>query len=114
MVYVYKTHCHPVCYLQDVPVDRHPEPKLMHCAAFRGRINCIKCGHHWQSHLHVLFELIEEAITVIDKGIQQQLNSHADDITLKQTAIATREKLVEEYKQEQEIIRHTAAKFCAS
>ena len=112
MVIIYKSHCHPVCYLNDVQRDQMAHPGLIRCAAFSGSMNCTSCGHHWQQHLHVLYELIEETVTVIDNGIQQQLNNHADDITLKQTAIAQHEKRVKEYKQEREIIRSTAAKFC--
>jgi hypothetical protein len=112
LVIVYKSHCHPVCYLDDVQCDQLANPKLIHCAAFSGKMNCTICGHHWQEHLHVLYELVEETVTVIDNGIQQQLHNHADDITLKQTAIARNEKLVKEYRQEREIIRNTAAKFC--
>lgn len=112
MVIIYKSHCHPVCYLDDVRADVVADPGLIKCAAFSGNMNCQVCGHHWRQHLHSLFELVEETVTVIDNGIQQQLNNHADDITLKQTAIASNERLVKEYRQEQEIIRNTAAKFC--
>jgi GTPase SAR1 family protein len=112
MVIIYKSHCHPVCYLNDVSCDQMAHPGLIHCAAFNGSNTCLNCSHQWQQHLHVLYELHEEIVTVIDGGIQQQLNNHADDITLKQTAIAQHEKRVEEYKTEREIIRETAAKFC--
>ena len=111
MVIIYKQHCHPACYLDDVQVDVMAHPGLMNCAAFSGN-NCISCRHHWQQHLHVLYELHEETVTVIDNGIQQQLANHADDITLKQAAITLKEERVSEYRQEREIIRDAAAKFC--
>lgn len=111
MVIVYKQHCHPVCHLNQVQADVMAHPGLINCAAFSGN-NCMNCGHHWQEHLHVLYELHEETVTMIDNGIQQQLANHADDITLKQTAITQKEKRVSEYRQEREIIRDAAAKFC--
>jgi GTPase SAR1 family protein len=57
-------------------------------------------------------ELHEETVTVMDDGIKRQLASHADDITLKQTHTAELRQRVEEYKQEREIIRDAAARFC--
>ncbi|TKA78719.1 hypothetical protein B0A55_04535 [Friedmanniomyces simplex] len=111
MVIIYKQHCHPACYLDDVQVDVMAHPGLIGCAAFSGNY-CMNCRHHWQQHLHILYELHEETVTVIDSGIQQQLANHADDVTLKQTAIAQLEERVSEYRQEREIIRDAAAKFC--
>lgn len=112
MVIIYKQHCHPECYLSGVQADVMAHPGLIGCAAFSGRNNCNGCGHHWQQHLHVLYELLEETVTVIDYGIQQQLANHADDVTLKQTAIIQLEYRVSEYRQERETIRDAAAKFC--
>lgn len=111
-VIVYKSHCHPVCYLEGIGHDQLAHPGLIHCAAFSGQMNCSLCSHHWQEHLHVIYELVPETVTVIDSAIERQISAHADDITLKQTAILTRKKLVEEFKQEQRTIREAAAKFC--
>lgn len=112
MVIIYKQHCHPACHLGGrVQADVMAHPELINCSAFSGSVNCTKCGHYWQQHLHVLYELHEETVTVIDNGIQQQLANHADDITLKQTAITQLAERVSEYRQEREIIRDAAAKF---
>jgi GTPase SAR1 family protein len=110
-VIVYKSHCHPVCYLTDVTVDRVAHPGLINCAAFSGQMNCQKCQHYWQEHLHVLYELHEKTVTVQDSGIQAQLRANADDETLKKTAHRNLTQRIEEYKQELEIIRDAAAKF---
>ena len=112
MVVVYEQHCHPVCYLEDVQADVLSHPKLIRCAAFSGNTTCTNCHHHWSEHLHVLYELHEETVTMTDPGIEQQLANHADEITLKQTGINKLETLVSEYRQEQETIRDAAAKFC--
>lgn len=112
MVIIYKSHCHPVCYLNDVQADVMAHPSLINCATFSGSSTCITCRHHWQQHLHVLYELHEETITVIDDGIQRQLATHADEITLQKTAVKQKERLVEEYRKEREVIRDAAARFC--
>ena len=111
-VIIYKSHCHPVCYLEGIPHDELAHAGLMQCAAFSGQMNCSLCGHHWREHLHVIYELFPETVTVIDSAIEKQISAHADDITLKHTAILTRKTLIEEYKQEQRIIRDAAAMFC--
>jgi GTPase SAR1 family protein len=111
MVIVYKKHCHPVCYLDDVQKDVMSYPSLIHCAAFSGG-RCTNCSHHWSQHLHVLYELHEETVTMNDTGIEQQLANHADEITLRQTGITKKETLVSEYREEQETIRDAAAQFC--
>lgn len=111
-VVIYKTHCHPCCYLHGVQADQIAPPGLIECTAFGGKSICEVCGHHWQEHLHVLYELSEQTVTVEDKTIQQQLKNHADDVTLKEQAVARHLERIEEYKKEQEMIRDYAAKFC--
>lgn len=110
---VYKTHCHPVCSLRDVKVDQVAHPGLMRCAAFSGgrTDTCTKCGHHWQEHLHILYELKEEAVTVADSTIEQKLKNHANDVTLRETALTQHQQCIVEYNQERETIRKAAAKF---
>ena len=110
-VTIYKAHCHPVCSLKDVPADQLAPPGLICCAAFQYADNCHRCGHHWQEHLHILYELIEETVTAKDSAIELKLKNHANDVTLRQTALTQHEQRINEYKQEREIIRDTAAKF---
>ena len=110
-VIVHKQHCHPVCYLDDVETEVVNHPGLINCAAFSGG-RCTNCRHHWTQHLHILYELHEETVTMRDSGIEQQLADHADEITLRQTGITKLEALVTEYREEQETIRDAAAQFC--
>ena len=110
-VVIYKTHCHPACYLDGVKADEVAHPGLINCAAFMGSDHCTVCQHHWQEHLHVLVELHDETVTVVDSAIQQQLQNHANDTTLRETALKQQKQLSEEYKKEREIIRDAAAKF---
>ncbi|PON23856.1 hypothetical protein TGAM01_v207184 [Trichoderma gamsii] len=112
VVTIYKTHCHPECYLDNVKEDVVADPGLIHCYAFGGSNVCRLCGHRWQEHLHVLYELSETKALITDTEIERQLKSNADDVTLRQTSIARLDKTIEEYKQELDEIRRAAARFC--
>lgn len=110
-VTIYKKPCHPVCYLNDVPHDQMAPAGLLNCWAFKYSDSCRKCGHLWQEHLHKLYELTEERVTAIDTAIEQKLKTHANDVTLRVTALTQHEQRISDYKQEREIIRDAAAKF---
>lgn len=111
VVTVYKSHCHSICYLTDVKPDQIAHPGLINCAAFGGTQKCKKCNHKWNHHLHVLYELKEETANVTDSEIEKQLRAHADDVTLKQTAIQELQNLIREYRHEHERIQRAAAQF---
>lgn len=110
-VTIYKKPCHPVCHLRDVPHEQMAPAGLIKCSAFRGSDACRECGHNWQEHLHILYELTEETVTAIDTAIEQKLKTHANDLTLRLTALTQHEQRISDYKQEREIIRDAAAKF---
>lgn len=112
VVTVYKSHCHSVCHLTDVQADTLACPQLIRCSAFGHSKFCLMCKHHWQEHLHVLYELIEYTATVKDDEIENQLKKHADDVTLRQTAIKQLKELIREYEEEQDKIQEAAAQFC--
>lgn len=110
-VVVYKSHCHPTCYLENVGPDVIGCPELINCTAFKGKTNCSRCHHHWSEHLHTLYELEESVGTVTDSNIEKQLRAHANDITLKQIAINELRQRVGEYQNEHGQIREAAAHF---
>jgi GTPase SAR1 family protein len=110
-VTVYKTLCHAPCFLSDVTVDQIAPARLMYCNAFGGTDRCIPCGHHWSQHLHKLVELKEETVLVTDDAIEKQLAAHANDMTLKQTAIRNLQERIDEYKQEHLQIQNATARF---
>lgn len=110
-VVIYKTHCHPACHLTGVEADIIAHPGLIGCTAFSGENYCKTCSHHWQQHLHVLYELKERTATVKDSEIEKKLRVHADDVTLRQTAITELEKVTEEYRAEHKQIQEAAAQF---
>ena len=85
--------------------------KLMKCNAFAGNEHCQQCNHHWENHLHVNHELEEQMKTVEDEAIVEQLAKNANDIELKQTAIAECEKKIEEADYEYREIQTAAVRF---
>ncbi|KAI1802416.1 hypothetical protein F4811DRAFT_573088 [Daldinia bambusicola] len=111
VVTVYKTHCHPECYLDNVQVDQVAHPGLIHCAAFSGNNYCHECGHHWQNHLHVLFELEEYLATVTDTEVERQIEANANDVILREAAIQGLNNLIAEYKEEHTTIQNASARF---
>jgi GTPase SAR1 family protein len=113
VVTVFTSHCHSVCYLDDVQIDKVADPGLMKCAAFSGSMLCRRknCGHHWQEHLHVLSELEEYKAMVTDTEAERLFKQNASDVTVRQTAIRDLENLVAEYRDEHKQIQEAAARF---
>jgi hypothetical protein len=85
----------------------------MKCWAFfsNSNGNCRLCGHHWQNHMHFLYDLEEETRTVEDPRIKSMIESNASDEATKAAAIDHRRKLSEEYKGEYKQIQQAAARF---
>jgi GTP-binding protein EngB required for normal cell division len=109
-VIIHKT-CQADCYLEDVQVGIIGPPNLVHCAAFNGTNYCLKCKHHWQHHMHVLYELEECTVTVVDGEVLKHLKAHVDDVTLRETAIKQAQARIKEYEGEQLKIQKAAARF---
>lgn len=112
VVTIYKTRCHPICYLKNVKEDVIADPGLIGCAAFARTNVCKLCHHRWQEHLHVLYELSEVKVQVTDSEIERQLKANADYVTLRQTGIAQLDQHIKEYNEELNEIRRAAARFC--
>lgn len=110
-VTVYKSYCHPKCRLPKVSADVIGCPELINCAAFEGKTNCSWCHHHWQEHLHILYELEESIGSVTDSNIENKLRAYANDITLKRAAFSALRQRVREYQNEHYQIREAAAHF---
>ena len=87
VVTIYKTHCHAVCFLDNVKEDVVADPGLIQCYAFKGQNICTVCSHRWQEHLHVVYELEEVEMTVTDTKIVRQLQDKANDMMLRRTGL---------------------------
>ncbi|KAI1414195.1 hypothetical protein F5Y13DRAFT_160001 [Hypoxylon sp. FL1857] len=109
-VAIYKTICHRECSRPNVTPDHQGHPNLYGCAAFNGDM-CMKCGHFWQDHMHVTYELKERKVMVTDAAVRQQLKAHADDVSLREAALHDLDKRISEYKVEHGQIQQAAAMF---
>jgi hypothetical protein len=108
---IYKSHCHPRCYLTGIPPSTVFCAEMRHCAAFSGKENCTLCGHHWDNHLHVYYELEEQTRTVEDPAVVGQLAKTTSDIELKETAIQNLKNKIAESDYEYKEILDAAVKF---
>lgn len=106
----YVTRCHNPCYLSGVQTDTVNTAQLLQCAAMSGN-TCIQCSHSYMEHMHVLYHYEEVEREVDDESINDQITRKTNDAELKKTAIASREKLIAEYRAEQQEIEKANAKF---
>ncbi|KAI0100019.1 hypothetical protein F4776DRAFT_524361 [Hypoxylon sp. NC0597] len=109
-VAIYKTICHRNCNRPNVTPDQQGHPNLYGCAAFNGEM-CTHCGHFWQDHMHVTYELKERKVMVTDTAVRQQLRMHADDVSLRTAAIHDLDGRISEYQSEHGEIQKAAAMF---
>ncbi|OTA94947.1 hypothetical protein M434DRAFT_394164 [Hypoxylon sp. CO27-5] len=109
-VAIYKTICHDNCGLKNVTPDQQGHSNLYGCAAFDGDM-CMQCGHFWQDHMHVTYELKERKVMVTDTAVRQQLQTHADDVSLREAAIHDLDGRISEYQDEHGEIQKAAAMF---
>ncbi|KAF5025539.1 hypothetical protein F66182_2347 [Fusarium sp. NRRL 66182] len=111
---IYKTHCHAECRLPDIKQDCVGAPGLIKCRAFKNnKRSCSHCKHHWQDHMHVLYELKESKVKVKDSEIERRLNSNEDDVRLRQAGIDGFRKRQQEYTYEHQQLREATARFVA-
>ncbi|KAI1137351.1 hypothetical protein F5Y05DRAFT_389067 [Hypoxylon sp. FL0543] len=109
-VAIYKTICHKNCTRPNVTPDQQGHPNLYGCHAFDGD-TCKRCGHNWQDHMHVTYELRERKVMVTDTAVSQQLKAHADDVSLREAAIQDLDRRINEYQDEHDEIQKAAAMF---
>ena len=107
----YPNPCHAPCYLDNVPINTTAYPDIQYCAAFSGKMECNRCGHHWTMHMHILYEIETHKARITDTTIEQQIKQHTSDVVMKETAINNRKVLMAEMRAEHAQIRDAAAKF---
>ncbi|KAB8267137.1 hypothetical protein BDV30DRAFT_244581 [Aspergillus minisclerotigenes] len=108
---VFKKFCHNPCYLNNIKPDTVGFPGLVHCHAFRGKQICSNCNHSWQEHLHVLYELREKLNEQEDKKIKKLLDQGQTDINVKKRAVESKERMIQEFKDEHRQIQEAAVDF---
>uniref|UniRef100_A0A914HRN3 G domain-containing protein n=1 Tax=Globodera rostochiensis TaxID=31243 RepID=A0A914HRN3_GLORO len=55
---LYRRHCHPHCYLENIIPENMPNESLKNCAAMSGSNTCKvkECGCDWSVHMHFRFD----------------------------------------------------------
>lgn len=76
-----------------------------------GTTTCTVCSHSYVEHMHVLYYYEEVEREVDDESINAQITQKTNDAERKKVAIASREKLITEYRDEQQKIEKANAKF---
>lgn len=107
---IYKTHCHKVCYLTEVPREVAGTEALKHCAAFSGG-RCNLCKHGWKSHQHVWYELENKLTTEKDPTVEKSLKDHESEIKVKEAAIKVLARKLTESREELKELEDAAAQF---
>lgn len=96
VVTVYKTICHDGCYLTNVRPDEIASPGFLKCEIFDNSGQCTQCNHPQQQHMHVLYNLEEKVVTVVDSEVEAHLAGCAEEIRLLETALKDFETLQNE------------------
>jgi GTPase SAR1 family protein len=110
---VYKTHCHSPCYLTNVPADKIAHPALISCAAIDRKTGfCSGCGHSWQQHLHVLYELRPEQQTMKSKDAESKIYTAKSIMEKKEIAIEQKKQFMAAIKSEHDQIERAAIRLC--
>ncbi|KAK3177312.1 hypothetical protein K4F52_009878 [Lecanicillium sp. MT-2017a] len=107
----YKSKCHSPCYLEGVALENIGDAALRSCWAMNRGEFCRQCGHVWNSHLHINYELKYIYEEVNNPAIEEQLQKNADIQAQKEASIALKTRQISELEAELAKIRDTAAQF---
>uniref|UniRef100_A0AC34GT46 G domain-containing protein n=1 Tax=Panagrolaimus sp. ES5 TaxID=591445 RepID=A0AC34GT46_9BILA len=107
---IYKQVCHDHCYLDNVDVERIPEPNLINCTAMDNG-KCVECLCEWRTHMHIRFEQIKTTVEVEDINTKDLIKKNEDATVVKQQMIKDCEKTITELKAEQQSIIQTSLRF---
>ncbi|ROT36390.1 hypothetical protein SODALDRAFT_282232, partial [Sodiomyces alkalinus F11] len=109
---VYRSLCHNPCYLSGVALEVVGDSRLANCAAIdRLTQMCRRCSHHWQEHLHFLWEQQEVIVEQKDASVEAQLQANVSDVELKRHAIETINQKIEETKQERQTLQDASIRL---
>ncbi|RVX67190.1 hypothetical protein B0A52_08624 [Exophiala mesophila] len=108
---IHTSLCHDPCCLTNVPVEKVGTPELIECFAFNHTPNCLKCGHHWTEHKHILYEHKGTTRTIKDPKVEMLLKDNAQVTTVIEAAIKSKEAMIAEFKYEHREIQKAAVQF---
>ncbi|XP_038059614.1 uncharacterized protein LOC119730688 [Patiria miniata] len=127
---IYDQICHVQCTLSGIPTETTNDARLQGCDCIRGtasfmmgkvvrairnvvvpQTECRKCGHHYNTHMHMTYDLQLVTREFLSEEVQTQINQKKSARETKKAfkeAIATKKAELEE---EENIIIKTSAKF---
>lgn len=110
---VYRTVCHEPCHLQGVDRSLKGDRLLQRCAAIGAKGMCqnSRCKHHWMDHMHIYYEFQPITYSHRDEAIDRDLLQNANDIEIKEQAIAAKKRAIEEFRNEYRQVQEATAQF---
>ncbi|KAF4949030.1 hypothetical protein FGADI_9315 [Fusarium gaditjirri] len=108
---IYKTVCHPGCFLKSVDRNKKGHPELQRCWAMKSNGICHQCGHPWMDHMHIYYQYVPTTYQHRDAAIGRDLSENASIIELKAEAIRTKKEAIEEFKLEHRQVEEAAIQF---
>jgi hypothetical protein len=111
-VIVYKSICHDACYMAP-EVERVGDPELARCAAFNcgSKVTCTVCGHHWNVHLHIVYDLYDKATKSIDPKVEARLATNESAYSIQKQALQSLQQLIDRRKREKQQLRDASIRF---
>uniref|UniRef100_A0A183BJ85 G domain-containing protein n=1 Tax=Globodera pallida TaxID=36090 RepID=A0A183BJ85_GLOPA len=102
---LFKRHCHPHCYLENIIPENMPNESLLNCWAMSRRENCQVCGCSWRVHMHFRFDQV-----VLTHELDEAKRKQFAD---KRVTLSTLEAYRLQMLHEQKTIYFKAALFCS-
>lgn len=113
VVTMYKTICHDECYLTTMQRDLTASPEILKYKIFDTLGRCTRCCHHWEQHVHVLFQLKEKMTKVTDPEVESQLARCLEEIRLLDRYAERSERLHTEYHGEKGEVERAVLRLIA-
>jgi hypothetical protein len=109
----HKHPCHDPCSLHDLQIDKVQDERIVRCAAFGNgkQACCNKCGHHWQRHLHMMWEVVQKSVMVQEPAVLQCIHENASATDIIEAAGRARQERFDKYHRELAFINKAAAQF---
>ena len=108
----YKQLCHPHCHLEGIDVDAIGAQGLIRWWAIKNG-KCHQCGHMWNQHMHLRYELIQVTKPIISKAVEGRM---AEVKTEKEKMVIYKKELddkIKEFQKEHDDILQMSAQFGA-
>ena len=107
---LYKTECHPHCYLKGVPTETINNEQLYRCAAMCNGI-CQNCHHNYKLHMHMTYTTNLRETTFLSPKIQAEIKQKTSVKEQKEALIRELQKSVKENTEEKDFIYECGIHF---